>query len=251
MSTHERDVDDPRRALLLGMLGSGLFLAGNLLRPFGELRAELLGRAPRLEEGKSIFAMRGAVRVNGQAADMDTFISARDRVETGDNSHVIFVIGKDAFILRSNGALQLEPDPEPALSEKARETSVGLMRMVTGKLLSVFGKRQHRITTAVATIGIRGTGIYIESEPAESYVCTCYGTADLSATAEPSSRETIVSTHHSAPRYISAAGPAGKRIQPAPFKNHDDEELLLIETLVGRTTPFVVPGGLRNRSRRY
>ena len=253
MGRDNNNIDDPRRSLLLTMLASGMYIVGNPLRPFGDLRAELLGRAPRMEEGKSIFAMRGQVSVNGQAATMDTFITARDKVETGAKSHVIFVVGKDAFILRSNGSLQLEPDPAPApdVSDKVKETSVGVMRMLTGKLLSVFGKRKHRITTAVATIGIRGTGVYVESDPEESYVCTCYGTTDLSAINEPGSSETIVSTHHSAPRYISARGSAGKLIQPAPFKNHDDEELLLIETLVGRTTPFLVPGGLRNRSRRY
>ena len=253
MAERDNKFDDPRRSLLLGMLASGLYVVGNPMNPFSELRAERLGSAPRLAPGKSIFAMSGKVTINGRRATMDTFIKASDKVETGDKSHIIFVVGKDAFILRSRGSLQLEPDPAPpaAASEKVKETSVGVMRLLTGKLLSVFGKRKHRITTAVATIGIRGTGVYVETDPEESYVCTCYGTTDIGAINEPGSNETIVSTHHSAPRYISASGAAGKLIQPAPFKNHDDEELLLIETLVGRTTPFIVPGGLRNRSRRY
>ncbi len=253
MAGQDSNFDDPRRSLLLGMLASGLYVVGNPLNPFGQLQAERLGRAPRLAPGRSIFAMSGTVTVNGQRASMDTFIRASDKVETGEKSHIIFVVGKDAFILRSKGTLQLEPDPAPAptASKTVKETSVGVMRLLTGKLLSVFGKRQHRITTAVATIGIRGTGIYVESDPEESYVCTCYGTVDIDAINDPGSKETIVSTHHSAPRYISANGSNGKLIQAAPFKNHDDEELLLIETLVGRSTPFIVPGGLRNRGRQY
>ena len=39
--------------------------------------------------------------------------------------------------------------------------------------------------------------------------------------------------------------------KPAPFKDHDDEELLLKETLVGRTTPYVVPKSLNRFRRRY
>lgn len=241
MTKRPDSIDDPRRSLLISMLASGLYVATS------PLRAERLGRAPRLEDGRSIFSMRGTITVNGQTANMDTPITARDKVETGAKSHIIFVIGKDAFILRSNSSMQLEPDPEPTLSDKAKDTSVGVMRLLTGKVLSVFGKRKHTLTTAVATIGIRGTGLYVESDPDESYICTCYGITDLSANAQPSNSETIVSTHHSAPRYISAAGD----IYEAPFKNHDDEELLLIETLVGRDTPFAVPGGLRSRSRRY
>ena len=35
--------------------------------------------------------------------------------------------------------------------------------------------------------------------------------------------------------------PSGRAIRPAPFINHTDQELMLIETLVGRTPPFVFP----------
>ncbi|MBD3649286.1 MAG: hypothetical protein HUJ31_17965, partial [Pseudomonadales bacterium] len=57
--------------------------------------------------------------------------------------------------------------------------------------------------------------------------------------------------HHDAPRYILADPSAAQRIQPSRFKDHYDDELLLIETLVGRTTPFVVPGGIRRSGRTY
>jgi len=47
-----------------------------------------------------------------------------------------------------------------------------------------------------------------------------------------------------APRYILADGAAGTRIQAAPFINHDDDdELTLIEALLGREPPFAVFGG--------
>ena len=43
------------------------------------------------------------------------------------------------------------------------------------------------------------------------------------------------------PVYVLANAPAGKSIRPAPFINHTDQELMLVETLVGRTPPFVFP----------
>ena len=80
-------------------------------------------------------------------------------------------------------------------------------------------------------------------------MCVCYGTSDLSTADNPGISETIVSEHHTAPRYILANASASERIVPAPFINHDDQELLLIETLVGRTTPYLVPKGApRSRS---
>ncbi len=51
MGNRDSKIDDPRRFLLLSMLASGIYVVGNPLRPFGDLRAELLGRAPGLRMG--------------------------------------------------------------------------------------------------------------------------------------------------------------------------------------------------------
>jgi hypothetical protein len=90
-------------------------------------------------------------------------------------------------------------------------------------------------------MGIRGTGWYAESDPDQTYFCTCYGTTDVSASNDPDSRETVVSRHHDKPLYILADAERGKSIRDAPFKNHTDQELMLIEALVGRTPPFTFP----------
>jgi hypothetical protein len=225
------DVDEARRGLLVGLLAAGAFLVG---RP-RLADADALGRLPApLGKGKSIYTLKGDVRVNGQPANMDTVIRASDRVETGAGARVVFVVGKDAFILRESSHLQL--------ASTSGEYLIDTLRVLSGKLLSVFGKRRHQMSTATATIGIRGTGVYVESQPDESYFCTCYGVTDVQAAGDPSQHETIHSKHHNAPRYILAAGTSGPRIRPAPFKDHTDQELELIEALVGRVPPFVLPG---------
>lgn len=225
-----------RRDLVQAALQAGLWASvggSTLLAPL----VHAFGKIPReLPPGKSIYDLQGNVRVDGQSANEDTFIKADALVETGSNSYVIFVIGKDAHILRENSRVQFE-------GEGVLESA---LRLVTGKLLSVFGKRQadepsHKLLTTTATIGIRGTGVYAESEPDYSYLCTCYGEVNINAmTALEGIRqsEVIVSQHHDAPRYILQNPDGGRLIVPAPVKNHTDEELLLIETLVGRTTPF-------------
>ena len=116
------------------------------------------------------------------------------------------------------------------------------LRLLAGKLLSVFPSgRPVKMTTHVASIGIRGTGVYMESDPEQTYFCTCYGVADVNATNDAQSKETVAATHHDRPLYILGNEPAGKNIRNAPFVNHTDQELMLIETLVGRTPPFVFP----------
>ena len=131
--------------------------------------------------------------------------------------------------MRANSSLKLEGSNDV----------IGTLRLISGRLLSVFGKTEHLIITRTATIGIRGTGIYVESDLEKSYVCTCYGVTELGANGDPDSREIIEAQHHDAPKYILAEGDSGKRIVPAPFINHTDSELALLEALVGRETPFV------------
>src|SRR5437868_14898145 len=222
-----KDKDDPRRRMLLQALAAGLFTIG---MPTRGARADLLGKVPGpLPPGRSIYDLQGDVRVNGVQATLDTKIGPSDTVETGANGFIIFVVGKDSFVVRSNSKLAL----------KAEGGLVSTLQLFAGKMLSVFGKSKHQIRTPSAIVGIRGTGVYTEADPEQTYLCTCYGVVDLVAANDPQSREAIESKHHDKPRYISSTEPSGKRIRPAPFINHTDEELMILEAIVGRAPPFV------------
>jgi len=226
-----RDIEDPRREFLVNALGLGVFAGFNASGLFQASHA--LGKVPpKLPEGRSIYKLRGLVTVDGNIADINTLIGPNSLVKTGSNSEVIFVVASDAFILRSNS--QLKMGGSGLLIEG--------MRILSGKILSVFGKREdiHTITTATATIGIRGTGIYVESDPEVSYVCTCYGRTQITANANPNVTQDIFAKRHDQPVYVLPTGGDKKLILPAPIINHTEAELALIEELVGRTTPFSV-----------
>jgi len=136
----------------------------------GSAPAALFGRAPReLPPGRSFHEIRGEVTVDGDGANLRTEVRPGSVVATGAGAYAAFAVGDSAHILRANSRIEL---PGGGAARQA-------LRVVTGALLSVFGKRKRRLETQVATIGIRGTGIYIEAEPDRSYICTCYGTADL------------------------------------------------------------------------
>ena len=223
-------INDPRRAFLIRALAAGLYAAG------GGAAADFFGRVPeKLKAGRSFYRMRGKVLVDGRPADEGTVVSPGSVVETEPDGDAIFAVGDDAFLLRGNARVELKAAEGGLLVEA--------MRLVRGGLLTVFGRRPHQVTTTVATIGIRGTGVYAESEEARSYVCTCYGVTEIVSSVDSTVRETIRSRHHDAPRYIYADDETYRgKIVPAPFKNHDDLELMLLEELVGRTPPFAVAG---------
>ncbi len=240
------EFDEERRRFLQRSFASGFILAGgSLLAP---LVHALGGQVPKeLPPGRSIYDVRGTVRVDGNKASRQTQIKTTSTVETGSNSLVIFRVGKDAHILRENSKIQL------ASSNNAFAEG---LRLVSGALLSVFGDRpktgkSYTLSTTTATIGIRGTGVYAEAAPDASYVCTCYGVVDINASQNPAESEIITSVHHDAPRYILANPEGGKLIKPAPMKNHTDEELMLVEAIVGRTPPFSSVKGYSTPRRGY
>ena len=231
----KQPIDDPRRAFLVRALTMGL-IAGPT---FSAVMRDALARGDipsQMPPGRSIYKLEGSVTVDGRRATLETLIGPNSRVATGANSRVIFVVASDAFILRSNSEIEMG-------------SSDGLLieglRMLSGRLLSVFAQREkpHTITSSTATIGIRGTGIYVESDPERSYVCTCYGTTRIAASADPDVTLDVVSEHHDYPVYVLPRAAGNNLIVPGPFINHTDTELALIEELVGRTTPFAFNSG--------
>ncbi|WP_048690842.1 FecR domain-containing protein [Catenovulum maritimum] len=235
-----------RREFLLKTLiagGYGFTAGSALLAPL----VHALGKVPRqLTSDESIFKLSGKVKVNGQYASEKTIVTANSTIETDSNSQLIFVVGKDAHIVRENSKV--------ILSGSSDKVETGL-QLTKGKILSVFGERQgtekHQIKTTTATIGIRGTGVYAESEDDHSYVCTCYGQTKIASASHPATSEVITSKHHDAARYIFADSQGGQIITEAPMKNHEDEELMLIEALVGRTTPFSSLMGYSDLRKKY
>lgn len=238
------DAEDPRRRMLINALATGLLTT---LLPVREAMADsVFGKQPtKLPPGQSVYRISGNATVNGKEATLDTKIGPNDTVRTGKDSEIVFVVGANALIMRADSELEMQGDRKNASS-----LIVSGLRMLSGKLLSVSRNQAMIVKTKTATLGIRGTGIYVESEPKLTYFCTCYGITDVVANDDPESRDTVVATHHDKPLYITSGEQAGKNIRPAGFRDHSDEELMLIETLVGRTTPFIFPGDSYGAPRR-
>jgi hypothetical protein len=186
----------------------------------------------RVEQG--VRRLRGGARLNEVAAKERAGVRPGDSIATAADGEIVFVIGRDAFLVRGDSRVEVAGGRDSPVASG--------LRVVTGAVLSVFapgGRRQIR--TATAVIGIRGTGIYVEAGPDKTYACTCYGEAVLAPAADPKAREVVRTKHHEQPRYIMAKG-APQMMMKAPVVNHTDAELMLLESLVGRVPPFVGKG---------
>ena len=230
MSPNDRfSLDDPaKRTHLMQLLSCG---ALSLFPPGVTQAGWFSSSSKKLPADKSIYSLSGEVLVNGKPANVSTRIRGGDAVRTGDKSEILFAVGADSFLLHSNAEMEIN----------GYDYFISSLRILTGRLLSVFGKRttgqQLDMLASTATIGIRGTGVYIEVEPELTYLCTCYGQVALSANDDANDSELITTTRHDKPRYISNKPNKGTRIRKAPVINHTNTELKLLEALVGRKVP--------------
>lgn len=182
-----------------------------------------------------INTLSGSATVNGQAAKVGSAVKPGDKVATGKGSLAVVVVGKDAFLMRENTNVIFE-------QHKTKPGAFESVLIATGKVLSVFDKRAEgvRIRSANATIGIRGTGCYLEIHEGRTYFCLCYGEASIDG-AGMSQSKIIQTTHHESPVWLDDRGGVMK-VESAGFVNHNDDELIMLEKLTGREPPFVKLG---------
>jgi len=171
--------------------------------------------------------VRGSAFVNGRLADAATRIRASDRIVVSHGGLLEFSIGEDAYRVGGGSALELDD---------AGGGVVGALRLLTGALLGVFGRREQdtRIITQAATIGIRGTGVFVDARPGRIYTCTCYGSTTLAAAGEV---QRFTATHHDA-HQVDFDASGAMTMRAAEVLGHDDDQLRRLEGYVGRIPAF-------------
>jgi hypothetical protein len=216
-------IESAGRRRWLQLLASGA-LGG---AAFGRLVSEAIAKGDT-PLAPAIHHLEGNAKVNGRDAAVGTPVALGDRIATGPRSKAVVVLGGDAFLLRADTAIEVR-GTSGVLSE---------LTVATGKVLSVFAKKPVAIKAASASIGIRGTGAYIEMDPDSVYFCLCYGEAQVEGPGGVS--QAVKTSHHEMPLFLRHG--ASMRIEPAGFRDHKDEELVMLEALVGREPPFMKSG---------
>lgn len=182
----------------------------------------------------NIVELNGDAFINGERLQPQRTIQTGDKLETGPNSSLIFVLGNSSFQVRQNSNLIVE--------RGASLNFVSVLRLLTGGVASVWGKGgNRRIITPTLTAGIRGTGVYTEipaTQNGRSYFCNCYGTVDMSA--GPDKAVSRASYHQSF--WAEVEPKDGRYLTPAKAINHTDEELENLAKLVNQRTAWQIAG---------
>ena len=200
------------------------------------------GAAPALwaqRQPRSIRQLSGLVRVNGERVNDRAVIKTGDLVTTGSDGKVVFVVGSDAFFLREGSGLQIEKSP-------MGDFTVSALRMLTGAVGAVFGKRsgsQVAIATPTVTAGIRGTGCYMQTQDTGTYFCTCYGAIELTGMRDQATQKALVAASHHQPKLVLNEPRDGQWIVDANVgETHTDAEMDMLERTVGRRAPWFSGG---------
>ena len=177
--------------------------------------------------------LSGEVRLNGYPMSRESRIFPEQTVTTGADGSVWFTLDGDAFFLRPRSELRLR-------ASRAGSALVDALRLITGAIGATFEPgRPRSVAAGSATIGIRGTGVYIEASPLETYACTCFGATDVLSTATGSMMESVrVAAQNHQARRIYRDPQMGMRVVAAPFERHTSEEIARLEALAGRANPF-------------
>lgn len=175
---------------------------------------------PQLSYADVVHKMRGKIMINGKIIDTHAQVKSGDLIETADKSELIFKLHKDAYKIKANSKVKIH---------SAKADGAGLLEVLGGAMLAVFGKSNKRIQTPVATIGIRGTGVFIAVNEQRSHFCTCFGETDIEA---GNNKMQIKATHHQA-KHIGQ----DRHIVDADMFGHHDHELQELATIAGQALP--------------
>ncbi len=179
-------------------------------------------------ESSVVHELQGTVTVNKKVLTLTSIIRSGDEIMVSPDGKLVFSIGEDAFLVRGGSTLQVYAEEGGML--------VSALRLVTGAMLGVYGKRKTttRIYTATATIGIRGTAVYASVMPDRLYTCTCYGHTDLIVGLDNAD---VIATHHNA-HVVTTSKSGNSQMKAFEVLDHNDDELRMLEALVGRKPIF-------------
>jgi len=199
--------------------------------------------AAHAQTRSNIVELQGDATVNGERLTSQHTIQTGDSIATAPGSTLTFTLGSSAFHVRQNTVLTLD--------RGASLFAVSALRMLTGAVVSVWGKGNKRlIVTPTITAGIRGTGVYTEifdKQDGRSYLCNCYGEVELSAGGDHVLSQ---SEYHQA-YWGEVAAKDGRMLTPAKAINHTDEELEYLARLAGQQTAWQISGRKGTKERGY
>ena len=178
--------------------------------------------------------IEGKVLLNKKPATQGTLVKSADEITTLPNSKAVVLYEDEVYQIRENTTFVL-----PSGVNKDNSSN-----LVTGSVLAAFtpGKPRKMKIGGLATLSIRGTGIYARSDNEGVHYCLCYGHSNLASHNHSVDLDTVSKFHKDL--IVLKDG----NIRTPKFTerklDHTSRENIELEKLLNRPSPF--GGGYRD-----
>jgi hypothetical protein len=185
-------------------------------------------------ETNIIQKLEGKVLINKVSAIKGAAVKSADEITTLSNSKAVVLYENEVYQIRENTTFIL-----PSSSSKDNTSN-----LVTGSVLAAFtpGKPRKMKIGGLATLSIRGTGIYARSDNEGVHYCLCYGQSTLASHDHSVDLDTISKFHKDL--IVLKDGDIRKPKMTERKLDHTSRENIELEKLLNRPSPF--GGGYRD-----
>jgi hypothetical protein len=171
-----------------------------------------------------IYDFMPPVLINGKIASKHSPIHFGDEIITGSRGRIAIKLDGNVYRMGHQSHLLLPKEDKDNI----------IVNFIFGSLLAVFRHDAHKeIRTRTAVLGVRGTGLYLQEDNHETYLCTCYGDVDFADKDDAENFARIHADYHNAVDFNHHSHRFSKRT----MINHDTPELVELETYASRLPP--------------
>ena len=178
--------------------------------------------------------IEGKVLLNKKPTIQGALVKSADEITTLPNSKAVVLYEDEVYQIRENTTFIL-----PSGANKDNTSN-----LVTGAVLAAFtpGKPRKMKIGSLATLSIRGTGIYARSDNEGVHYCLCYGRSTLASHDHSVDLDTL-SKFHKDLIVLKDGNIRTPKFTERKF-DHTSQENIQLEKLLNRPSPF--GGGYRD-----
>ncbi len=170
-----------------------------------------------------IYDFKSPVLINGKLANKNSPITFGDEIITGSRGRIALRLAGNVYRVGSRSHLTL-PKTEKNFT----------LKFLFGSVLAVFRSDTPKtIQTLTSVLGVRGTGLYLDIDNEQTYLCTCYGDIDF----HDKSNEDNVRHIHSEYHNIVVLNHQTRTFSSQAMKGHATPNLFELEALAERKPP--------------
>ncbi len=194
-----------------------------MFKTLGLLLCFLFASSAYAAEKGYIYDFKGPVLINGKLANKNSPITFGDEIITGSRGRIGLRLAGNVYRVGNRSHLKLP------------ETSKNFtLNFFFGSILAVFRSDTPKtIQTLTSVLGVRGTGLYLDIDSEQTFLCTCYGDVDFKDKENEGNVRHIHSEYHN----IVALNHQTRAFSKQAMKGHATPDLFELEALAERTPP--------------